>query len=1317
LLATFVVNQVNDLPDFNLGDGVADSDSGTPGVQISLRSAIQNANLDAALDDIHFGIAGAGVKLISPTSALPSITQPVVIDGYTQPTAAPNTLGVGSNATILIHLDGLSAGAAASGLTITGGGSTVRGLAITRFKFQGIEIEGPGNFSKIVGNFIGVPPAGNADQGNTINGVLINNSEGNEVGGPSPADRNVISGNNSNGVALAGTNATNNIIQGNYIGTNAAGDADVGNTDEGVIVSELTTGGGVASHTMIGGPFSGSGNVISGNNGSGVALIGADAQFNEVQGNRIGTNATGTAALGNSFHGVLIAFFDVLAASNNTIGGVPDAVSSPNPRNIISGNGRAGVAMFGTGATGNKVQGNYIGTDITGTFAISNLNDGVRLGDASLGAGPSANFIGGTTPGAGNLISGNTDNGIELAGATTSGNMIEGNLIGTNVAGNAAVPNSRSGVLVDGAANTRIGGPSVPARNVISGNSFGGIRLTKATAIGNRIEGNYIGVQINGTSPLGNQGEGVLIDTDASINVVGGTTPEAGNVIAYSLRDGVFIESGTQNTVRLNSIHSNGGIGIDLSGPGVNPQTLNDVNDSDTGPNNLQNWPEIVLFSHQGLFPQAMGFFDAAPNTTYTLDFYSNSGASLTMLGEGQQYLSTETLTTDANGYVQFSFLIPLSFPIGKFLTVTATDPDGNTSEFSHDADTDGLYDHWESGAGVDGNGDNTADFYLNNPNPLHKDIYVEVDAMGVIDPAIAGLSVSGAFDLNPLSLSVLNPDGVGGITLHFELDPDAIFQQPVTDMATLRTIKQAEFGTQGQQNNANLLAAKRMTHRYAVYTPWSASAAGESWTWSHEFYISIGAHTDEDLAAVFMHELGHALKLGHGGGDDVQYKPNYHSVMNYMWQNRDADAGGFRDSWRLDYSDTKWLTLDENFLVEAAGIGGHVGHSTKIGPLPARVVPESGPVDWNDDGDTTDVITTGLNINQVVMGDEGDGTILVGHDDWSNLILNFRHSNAYRTEFGLETGASAVSSGGEDGADVGLSFEILAELNDIGYTNKAVRVQGLPDVYANEGDTISFTVPATDPEGDALTFALAPGAPPDAMIHPTTGQFTWPTDAGDGYGEYIITVQVTEVGSGRLREQNYGFLVDVGLTGDYNLNGAVDAADYVVWRNTQGTTGPLYFGADSSGNGIIDQADYLIWRANFGKTLPPPASGSSEIAATARTESLAPVPQTLTEPETRAVQPATLAAGAVVQTARPRINAPHPARRELVAIAASHDDALVAWLASTTEDTQSEFPDADLGDLLSEPDGAVAADARAVALSGWSDHPLATSFKPECDA
>jgi hypothetical protein len=297
-----------------------------------------------------------------------------------------------------------------------------------------------------------------------------------------------------------------------------------------------------------------------------------------------------------------------------------------------------------------------------------------------------------------------------------------------------------------------------------------------------------------------------------------------------------------------------------------------------------------------------------------------------------------------------------------------------------------------------------------------------------------------------------------------------------------------------------------------------------------------------------------------------------------------------------LDYSDRRFPTLDENNLVEMAGIGGHPAHSTKIGPLPGRIVPEFGPIDWNDDGDEDDVVTTGFNINKLDMNDPSADTILVGHDDWSNLRLNFRHSEHYRIEFGLETLASAAETENVSQAD--LPPDVLAELNDIGYTNKAVRIQGLPDVFVTPGEVISFIVPATDPEGDALSFSLLPGAPPNASVHPTTGQFTFSTTEADNYGEYIVTVRVVDAGSGRMREHNYGFAV-LGNFADFDDDDDVDGADFLTWQRGLGTANnAVRSQGDANADGKVDLDDLSVWRSTIGaadvQTLAP-AAGVAE--------------------------------------------------------------------------------------------------------------------------
>ena len=338
---------------------------------VTLREAITSANNNANVngdvvavgaygtDTIRFNIAGAGVKTIRPTLDLPTITDPVTIDGYTQGVASANTLVVGNNAVLLIELDG-SLTPSSQGLSITAGNTTVRGLVINRFS-NGIFLTSGGN-NVIEGNFIGTDPTGTLDRGNNGNGVDVG-SGGNLIGGITPAARNVISGNSGAGVGIL---APATLVRGNYIGTNKSGTAKLGNT-QGVGV---TLGG---HNAVIGGSddddgtldgIVGARNVISGNDASGIIIntngngpLGAVT----IRGNFIGVNATGSGALGNSSHGI---DNDGRFRTDITIIGGTE----PGAGNVISSNNPTGIF---NNATGMVIQGNFIGTDASGTFATT----------------------------------------------------------------------------------------------------------------------------------------------------------------------------------------------------------------------------------------------------------------------------------------------------------------------------------------------------------------------------------------------------------------------------------------------------------------------------------------------------------------------------------------------------------------------------------------------------------------------------------------------------------------------------------------------------------------------------------------------------------------------------------------------------------------------------------------------------------------------------------------------------------------------------------------------------------------------------------
>src|SRR5208337_3951679 len=268
-------------------------------------------------------------------------------------------------------------------------------------------------------------------------------------------------------------------------------------------------------------------NIISGNVGDGVRIIDSSSA-NLVQGNFIGTNLDGTQRFGNLGNGVEINSF----SSANTIGGTTEAA-----RNVISGNGLDGILIQLSPANpepGNYVQGNYIGTDQSGTNSLGNLHNGVSILDAP------NNLIGGILTGAGNVISGNGQDGILIVTINVSsgstGDLVQGNFIGTDATGANPLGNQDNGVALTGAAGITIGGTTARARNIISSNILNGIAISDISPAQDGkpqviIVGNFIGTDATGTRNLGNAADGVLLDTAAS-NLIGGTTPEARNILS-----------------------------------------------------------------------------------------------------------------------------------------------------------------------------------------------------------------------------------------------------------------------------------------------------------------------------------------------------------------------------------------------------------------------------------------------------------------------------------------------------------------------------------------------------------------------------------------------------------------------------------------------------------------------------------------------------------------------------------------------------------------------------------------------------------------
>jgi CSLREA domain-containing protein len=390
------------------------------------------------------------------------------------------------------------------------------------------------------------------------------------------------------------------------------------------------------------------------------AILIVDGGGNRIEGNFLGTNASGTAATGNAFG------IEVLNSDDNVIGGTTAAA-----RNVVSGNVEdairiVGDPFLGSIASDNVVEGNYVGVDATGQVALHNKSGVVVV------LGAEGTIVGGTPSGAGNVVSGN-DFGVDLQGENS---VVQGNLIGTDAAGTGAVGNAVGvHVLSDlstgtGGSGELIGGAIEGAGNVISGNGNG---IEFFFADGNRIEGNLIGTDAGGFAPLGNTQAGVLLDRSSG-NTVGGTVPSEGNVIANTYPGrGVEVREGTRNAILGNSMYGNL-MGIDLFPPGTTP---NDPGDADTGSNELQNFPELGPAMRGGGTTTVDGQLHSHPVTTYRVEFFVCDASHL---GEGKKLLGVRDVTTDAAGNVSFSFSFGEE---AAFVTSTATDPDGNTSEFT----------------------------------------------------------------------------------------------------------------------------------------------------------------------------------------------------------------------------------------------------------------------------------------------------------------------------------------------------------------------------------------------------------------------------------------------------------------------------------------------------------------------------------------------------------------------------------------------------------------------------------------------------------
>lgn len=558
--------------------------------------------------------------------------------------------------------------AGANGNVIGGTNASQRNVISGDSNSYGITVTGTNTANNVVeGNYIGTDATGTYAVPNLKSGVgIFGGAKNTVVGGTNAGAGNVLSGNTEYGVFVGDPDTAGTVIEGNFIGTDGTGNNAVPNTFGGIAVFNGVSG------VTIGGTSAGARNVISGNTTEGVYILGTSN--NVVQGNFVGLNAAGTAAVPNTFAGIYL----LGGAQSNLVGG-----AQPGAGNVVSGNSSEGIYIANTNTGNNLVMGNRIGTDASGANAIPNGFTGVGIWDTA-----ASNEIGGIAAGAGNLISGN-GNGVAIGDTNTSGNVVQGNFIGTTMNGLAALGNSGSGVYIrNGASGNLVGGATAAGRNVISGNVSEGVLISDPGTTGSRIQGNDIGLGADGSTPVGNSGQGVVVENGAQGNFIGLdlTGAGVGNIIANNGAEGVIVYNTNTvgDTIRGNAIFNNGRLGINLVGGtedfyGV---TANHIGVA-SGPNDLQNYPVITAASVTGAGTAVTGTLNSTPNRNFLVDLYRNSVDDPSGHGQGHVYLGAASVTTDGSGNGTFLFSTSGNFA-GQFIAATATDgPVGDTSEFS----------------------------------------------------------------------------------------------------------------------------------------------------------------------------------------------------------------------------------------------------------------------------------------------------------------------------------------------------------------------------------------------------------------------------------------------------------------------------------------------------------------------------------------------------------------------------------------------------------------------------------------------------------
>ncbi len=579
------------------------------------------------------------------------------------------------------------------GGTITGAGNVISGNTN-----DGVDLNGASN-SVVQGNYIGVDVNGTAAKANSTGLAIFGGGQSNTVGGMTAAARNIISGNKFSGVSIGGNGTNNNFVQGNYIGVNPTGSTAQPNGGDGVAIygdgpapspSPTPAPNRGAQFNTIGGTAAGARNIISGNTGNGVSIGNPGStgtNNNLVQGNYIGVDSSGSNAAPNQGAGVNL----YGGAQSNTIGGTSAAA-----RNIISGNKFQGVAIGGLGGSllatigpsQNTVAGNYIGLNAAGS-PLGNGSAGVLVFGAA-----QSNTVGGAILGARNVISANAFQDVVISDPNTKANTVLGNYIGLDATGTTPVVGTNtSGVgIQNGAQNNVVGGTSDGSRNFICGHQSYGMYFADAGTTGNSAQGNTIGLNPAGSNVPNFRG--VAFFNSSQSNTVGGSTVGASNIISGNTNEGIAVFSSGSTTIKetfsRNSIFANGGKGIALYNGGNNSQPFPTLSSATLS--TPTNWSGTDI----------VGSLTATANTNYTIEFFASPTGDSSGFGQGQFFVGSAGATTNAAGTAAFTMSLAAAIPVNYVIAATATDPNGNTSEFSADrtvtttdTDGDGIPDNW----------------------------------------------------------------------------------------------------------------------------------------------------------------------------------------------------------------------------------------------------------------------------------------------------------------------------------------------------------------------------------------------------------------------------------------------------------------------------------------------------------------------------------------------------------------------------------------------------------------------------------------------